>query len=112
MSQSIDIGEPENAAAVLATRHYLLLLPWKSIVGQHYNNNPDTYLKRAQEEDREQYNKAKRIKSGINTESKINTTTSSTDTGRSTTPESPFIGSRSPEDCSQINSRGRLARYR
>lgn len=115
MSQPIDTEGVENAAAVFATKYHPLVLPWKTIVGQHYNNNPGTYLKRAQEENREQYNRAKRIRSGINTKSKRSITTASskvdsTDTGRSTTPESPLLGSRSPENYSYINFRGRLAR--
>ncbi|KAL8887223.1 MAG: hypothetical protein Q9215_005183 [Flavoplaca cf. flavocitrina] len=73
VSRHIATHKFKNTAAIPATNDYLLVLSCVSTVGRHYNSNPGAYLKRAREENEEQYYKAKRIcgKPGIKPKSHV-----------------------------------------
>lgn len=61
VSRHIATHKFKNTVTPPSIDEYLLALSCVSTVGQHYNQNPGAYLKRAREESEEQYWKAKRI---------------------------------------------------
>ncbi|KAL9004586.1 MAG: hypothetical protein Q9188_002595 [Gyalolechia gomerana] len=61
VSRHIATHKFKNVVAAPTREEYLLALSCVSTVGQDYNRNPGAYLKRAREENEEQYWKAKRI---------------------------------------------------
>ncbi|KAL8948466.1 MAG: hypothetical protein Q9222_005354 [Ikaeria aurantiellina] len=66
VSRHIATHKFKNTVAPPTREEYLLALSCVSTIGQTYNRNPGAYLKRAREEDDQQYWRAKRIWSKSN----------------------------------------------